>query len=589
MIHFHCNFTSSKDKTINMSNITLVDFFCGAGGFSEGFKQAGIKIIQGIEVDNKAIETFNFNFNLQNDPLNILDVAKTVENIESLVLDSNIIVGSPPCVSFSSSNKAGNADKSLGIELIMAFLKIVVVKQYKTDSILQGWFMENVANSKEYLNYKKGYTFKELGLESWCTKIKHKTKKRNLLPTDIAITPYENTYILNSNDFGSFQSRKRAITGFYTDIDSFIPPKPHSKNTSKTLGDFFQIFPSPLEIPDKNETILDPNYKTKLSVREVTDHYYDTRIHNKDADLARRLKTNHPYMGKMSFPENTNKPVRTITATKISMARESIIFAINESNRFNTNHKYRMPTVREAACFMGFPLTFQFSGSESRKWRQIGNAVCPTLSYALAKDFLNHYKLDIGNRVINEYKEPNFPTIKFNDFKERNVQPSIKSKTAKFRSHYIKKNNITITFSNYQIKPINTTTHNWYSSIQKGTGKNSIHIDVNHKQIDSIKLKAKSILSSKERILCEKLTEYICSLELDHDTFTSNYVNRIDHEVEPHNLIDYISLKISSSSINWSKVDVSTVINTKQSFKIESDQLIALYLFVLTSKILNND
>jgi len=32
---------------------------------------------------------------------------------------------------------------------------------------------------------------------------------------------------------------------------------------------------------------------------------------------------------------------------------------------------------REAATIMGFPITFQFAGSEYTKWRLIGNAVYP--------------------------------------------------------------------------------------------------------------------------------------------------------------------------------------------------------------------
>ena len=53
---------------------------------------------------------------------------------------------------------------------------------------------------------------------------------------------------------------------------------------------------------------------------------------------------------------------------------ESIIYK-SEIKR-NGNGKYRLPTVREAATIMGFPITFQFVGSEYTKWRLIGNAVC---------------------------------------------------------------------------------------------------------------------------------------------------------------------------------------------------------------------
>ena len=45
-----------------MDKLTIIDFFCGAGGFSEGFRQAGYEIKQGYDNWLPAIETFNHNF-----------------------------------------------------------------------------------------------------------------------------------------------------------------------------------------------------------------------------------------------------------------------------------------------------------------------------------------------------------------------------------------------------------------------------------------------------------------------------------------------------------------------------------------------
>jgi DNA (cytosine-5)-methyltransferase 1 len=94
-------------------NLRVIDFFCGAGGFSEGFRQMGFKIVYGFDHWKPAIDTFNYNFNLACEVKNILEFKYSIEEIENLP-DTEIIIGSPPCVSFSSSNKSGNADKSLG-------------------------------------------------------------------------------------------------------------------------------------------------------------------------------------------------------------------------------------------------------------------------------------------------------------------------------------------------------------------------------------------------------------------------------------------------------------------------------------------
>ena len=47
-----------------MEKFTVLDLFCGAGGFSEGFRQQGFDIVLGVDNWQPAIDTFNHNFNL---------------------------------------------------------------------------------------------------------------------------------------------------------------------------------------------------------------------------------------------------------------------------------------------------------------------------------------------------------------------------------------------------------------------------------------------------------------------------------------------------------------------------------------------
>ena len=67
-----------------MSKLKVIDFFCGGGGFSEGFRQMGFEIIYGFDHWKPAIETFNSNFNLNCKPKNILDFKNSIEEIEDL-------------------------------------------------------------------------------------------------------------------------------------------------------------------------------------------------------------------------------------------------------------------------------------------------------------------------------------------------------------------------------------------------------------------------------------------------------------------------------------------------------------------------
>jgi len=136
-----------------MKKLRVKVFCCSACGFSEGFRQMGFKIIYGFDHWKSAVDTFNYNFNLDCSPKNILGFKDSIDEIENL-LNTEIIIGSQSCVSFSSSNKSGNADKSLGVELTETFLKIAAFKKHQPNSKLKAWFMENVVISRRHLQPK---------------------------------------------------------------------------------------------------------------------------------------------------------------------------------------------------------------------------------------------------------------------------------------------------------------------------------------------------------------------------------------------------------------------------------------------------
>ena len=143
----------------------VADFFCGGGGFSEGFRQAGFEIVFAVDKWAPAVNTYKGNKPgvnvIQDDVIRISNLPD--DEFEALVPDSEVIIGSPPCQSFSHSNKSGNADKAIGIKLIEAYLKIVARKKFKRESVLRYWVLENVPAVKNYI--KEEYTAADFGLD----------------------------------------------------------------------------------------------------------------------------------------------------------------------------------------------------------------------------------------------------------------------------------------------------------------------------------------------------------------------------------------------------------------------------------------
>jgi DNA (cytosine-5)-methyltransferase 1 len=79
----------------------VVDLFCGAGGLSEGFRQAGYQIVAANDVDPDACATFHTNFPEAHVVCGDLRAPHVHEEILRASAGSEIVVGGPPCQAFS--------------------------------------------------------------------------------------------------------------------------------------------------------------------------------------------------------------------------------------------------------------------------------------------------------------------------------------------------------------------------------------------------------------------------------------------------------------------------------------------------------
>ena len=86
-----------EDKKVDVLNV--IDLFCGCGGMSKGLTDAGLNIIAGIDIWDKAVESYNKNFSHKAycEDLTELPPEKfnNMYNPENKNID--ILVGGPPC------------------------------------------------------------------------------------------------------------------------------------------------------------------------------------------------------------------------------------------------------------------------------------------------------------------------------------------------------------------------------------------------------------------------------------------------------------------------------------------------------------
>ena len=135
-----------------------VDLFCGCGGLSSGFSQAGYEVVLGIDKWEKALNIYKKNFSHKALEEDITDEVRIVSLLKQF--NPEILIGGPPCQDFSS---AGKRDITRG-RAVLTFHYTNIVWRYKpkyfvmenVDRIVSSYILRDVIN--QFSNYGYGLT-----------------------------------------------------------------------------------------------------------------------------------------------------------------------------------------------------------------------------------------------------------------------------------------------------------------------------------------------------------------------------------------------------------------------------------------------
>lgn len=118
----------------------VVDLFCGCGGLSLGFQNAGYTIAASFDNWDAATDVYRLNFHHPVHKMDLMDVDKAIPVVSDY--HPEMIIGGPPCQDFSSAG-CRNEDGGRAI-LTVKYAEIV-------SAVRPQWFvMENVANITKY-------------------------------------------------------------------------------------------------------------------------------------------------------------------------------------------------------------------------------------------------------------------------------------------------------------------------------------------------------------------------------------------------------------------------------------------------------
>lgn len=118
--------------------MTVVDLFAGAGGISEGFRQAGYRIICGAEIDPDAAATYARNFPEAVTVVGDLRSPEIHERILSVAESATVVVGGPPCQAWSQIRNQSRYIDDPRNSLYKEFVQIVA------SALPRAFVMENV-------------------------------------------------------------------------------------------------------------------------------------------------------------------------------------------------------------------------------------------------------------------------------------------------------------------------------------------------------------------------------------------------------------------------------------------------------------
>lgn len=348
--------------------LKAVDFFCCGGGMTSGFRQAGVKVIAGIDIDPKCKETYELN----NKPAKFIEAdikklteAELIKKTKIKKDDDNLIfIGCSPCQYWSiiKTDKTKAKDSKNLLSDFQRFVEyfnpgFVVIEN------VPGIFSKAESPLKDFIKFlaEKGYNSR----------------------------PHQ---IINVSHYGVPQSRKRFVliasrtkNVLFPEADTELKP-----TVRKFIGDT-ENFPK-VEAGHRDESdfchTVQGFSEVSLERIKLTPKNGGTRDAWKDTDLqvnVYRLKDgNENFAFKDTYGRMFwDKPASTITTKFFSIS----------NGRFGHPEQNRALSIREGATLQTFPTDYIFkANSIAGKARLIGNAVPPELAKRIAKAIISAAK-----------------------------------------------------------------------------------------------------------------------------------------------------------------------------------------------------
>ena len=341
------------------TNVEVVDIFCGVGGLTHGFQQAGLKVIAGIDSD----QTCKFAYEHNNDTKFIHVDIRELEPISIIDLFNDesvrVLAGCAPCQPFSRHTQKYKPDNKDSRWNLLDYFKNIVL-QVLPDIVT----IENVPRlSKESIFLKFVSALDDKGYRVWWDNIR-------------------------CAQYGVPQSRTRLILVASKLGEITLIPPTHEPSQYLKVKDIIADLPR-IKAGEVNKTdyLHRAAGLTELNLKRIRQSVPGGSWRDWDKGLRLQChdrKSGHNYVsiyGRMSG----DQLAPTITTQFYNIG----------TGRFGHPEQHRGLSLREGALLQTFPRDYQFNDPEKPLplnviARHIGNAVPARLGYIIGKSIIEH-------------------------------------------------------------------------------------------------------------------------------------------------------------------------------------------------------
>lgn len=350
---------------------SFVSLYTGAGGLDLGFIAAGFTPVFANDINHDAMQTYADAMSLiskrQSKAIEHTIVTSDIRKVQELPEEGSaeLVIGGPPCQGFSVAGKMDPNDPRS--RHVFDFLAMVERVQP------QAFVMENV----KALARNKRWAGTIADIRRRAKRIGYKT----------------NLEVLNSADYAVPQTRERMfLIGFRDHGIEYEYPSP-------TVQAHVPVVEALRGLPPIGQPGNDQVCKAKVTAAKepvLRPSPFAGMLFNgqgRPMDINRPAPTLPASMGGNRTPivdqETLEKGAKQWVETyheDLSNGSEPVSEVPNRLRRI---------TVQEAAVIQSFPIDMPWHGSQSSRYRQVGNAVPPKMAFAVAKSVAQALELEV--------------------------------------------------------------------------------------------------------------------------------------------------------------------------------------------------